>query len=192
MKYSRFLAFIFSFIPGAGQMYLGLMNRGLVIMSTFSISILLTIITEGIFAPVLAITWFFSFFDCLQQRRLIRETGMAQDTPILNFPMITLNKVYIGWGLILLGGYLLVVELIDYLEDYLNFLFPLVSLLQNLLVGAVLVFVGFHLLKGKKEPHQSQSIVFTEKEPSDMYDFDKQVPTDMYDFNREVQPEKED
>ena len=35
MERNKFLVFCFAFVPGAGQMYLGMMKKGLVIMSVF-------------------------------------------------------------------------------------------------------------------------------------------------------------
>lgn len=35
MERNKFLVFCFAFVPGAGQMYLGMMKKGLVIMSAF-------------------------------------------------------------------------------------------------------------------------------------------------------------
>jgi TM2 domain-containing membrane protein YozV len=40
-KKNSFLTFIFSLIPGAGQMYLGFMKRGLSLMSCFFFIILI-------------------------------------------------------------------------------------------------------------------------------------------------------
>lgn len=35
MERNKFLVFCFAFVPGAGQMYLGMMKKGLVIMGAF-------------------------------------------------------------------------------------------------------------------------------------------------------------
>ena len=42
-KKSSFLTFCFSFLPGAGQMYMGFMKRGISLMSSFFFLIFLAV-----------------------------------------------------------------------------------------------------------------------------------------------------
>ena len=41
-KKNRFLLFCFSFLPGAGEMYLGFMKTGISLLSIFAICVMLT------------------------------------------------------------------------------------------------------------------------------------------------------
>ena len=70
MKKSRLFSLLCACWPGAGEMYLGLMNRGLAIMLLFW-----GIIAVGAFGFVipmflLPVIWFYSFFDTLTLRNL--------------------------------------------------------------------------------------------------------------------------
>ena len=60
---SGFLTFCFSFLPGAGEMYLGFMKMGISLMSLFcgvmAVSMLLNL---GIIMLVDVVIWFYSFF----------------------------------------------------------------------------------------------------------------------------------
>lgn len=64
---SRFLTTIFSLMPGAGHMYLGLLNKGISIMITFILGMCIVDIgfigTFGMF--IVVPIFFYSFFDAL-------------------------------------------------------------------------------------------------------------------------------
>ena len=64
MRKSSFLTFCFAFIPGAGQMYLGMMKKGTAIMALFAaLSFLSGFLNLGILLAALPVIWFYSFFD---------------------------------------------------------------------------------------------------------------------------------
>ena len=63
-RHSRFLAVMFGFVPGAGHMYLGKMNRGLTLMALCFGMIALGVIFTPVFL-LLPLVWFYAFFDCL-------------------------------------------------------------------------------------------------------------------------------
>ncbi|MEG2852692.1 MAG: hypothetical protein RR879_07545, partial [Hydrogenoanaerobacterium sp.] len=64
MKKNSFLTFCFAFIPGAGQMYLGMMKRGVSIMLAFAvITAVAGFLNLPLISVVLPVIWFFSFFD---------------------------------------------------------------------------------------------------------------------------------
>ena len=71
MKKSRLFSLLCAFWPGAGEMYLGLMKRGLAIMVIFwgAIAIMSTIGLEMLLFA-LPVLWFYSFFDTLTLRNL--------------------------------------------------------------------------------------------------------------------------
>lgn len=70
MEKNRFLTFVTSLIPGAGHMYLGLMKKGLLLMTFFGLSISLCDFLQfnllGFIPPVI---WFYCFFDALTLSR---------------------------------------------------------------------------------------------------------------------------
>lgn len=66
MKKNKFLTFIFSLLPGAGHMYLGLTKKGVLFMTSFfGIIFLSTTLYFSQLTLILPIIWFYSFFDAL-------------------------------------------------------------------------------------------------------------------------------
>ena len=69
VKRSKFWTVVFSFLPGAGHMFMGFVKQGTSIMITFfgliAVSSWLGIGELGLLAPVL---WFYAFFDCINKR----------------------------------------------------------------------------------------------------------------------------
>ena len=63
---SGFLTFCFSFLPGAGEMYLGFMKMGVSLMSLFLGIIIASILLNlGIIMFAEVVIWFYSFFMCI-------------------------------------------------------------------------------------------------------------------------------
>ncbi|MDO3409660.1 hypothetical protein QWJ34_07780 [Saccharibacillus sp. CPCC 101409] len=100
---SRTLALVLSVVPGAGQMYMGLMQRGAQFMLLFFGSIyVLDVLGFSLFLFLVPLIWFYSFFDALQQ------IGRYGREPLFDKPLIQsllLNRRWIGIALVLLGVY---------------------------------------------------------------------------------------
>lgn len=75
---SGFFAFCCAFIPGCGQMYLGLMKRGLMFMAMEAACIYLTCFSP-IFAAGIVILWFYSFFDTFNCKSRLDNGEMVKD-----------------------------------------------------------------------------------------------------------------
>ncbi|GHU52540.1 hypothetical protein AGMMS49975_08530 [Clostridia bacterium] len=65
------LTFLCALVPGAGHMYLGFIGRGMGIMAAFGLSVMLTVVTGGLFVVLVAVIFFASFFDAFKIRRQI-------------------------------------------------------------------------------------------------------------------------
>ena len=83
---NKFFSVLFSFIPGAGHMYIGLMKRGASFMASFFLSIVCTIFLGNSFlafnletavAFLIPLVWFVSFFDFWQFPRMSNEERLA-------------------------------------------------------------------------------------------------------------------
>ncbi len=102
--YNSFWAFVFSLIPGAGQMYLGLMKKGIQIMTLFfaliSVSALLNTLQLLIFGVII---WFYSFFDCFHIKKAVNEGLVIEDRLIYDIGIKGINYKYVGIGLIVVG-----------------------------------------------------------------------------------------
>ena len=63
-KKNSFFTLIFSLVPGAGQMYMGFMKRGLSLMSCFFLILFTSVwLNVGPLMLLAMIVWFYSFFD---------------------------------------------------------------------------------------------------------------------------------
>jgi len=85
-KKNGFFAFIFSLLPGAGEMYMGFMKKGVSTMALFFLVIALSAWSGiGSFLFVLPIIWFYSFFTVHNLRSLSEEEFfMVEDTFLFN------------------------------------------------------------------------------------------------------------
>lgn len=87
-KISSFLLFLFSFLPGANYMFMGLMKKGIFAMSSFFMSIyLISYFHLLLFIFTLPIIWFYSFFDGFRIKRNLNAGIYVDDNidPIINF-----------------------------------------------------------------------------------------------------------
>lgn len=167
MKKSRLFSLLCACWPGAGEMYLGLMNRGLAIMLLFW-----GIIAVGIFGFVvlmflLPVLWFYSFFDTLTLRNLdyyalteLQERdeyffrdliGDKYDLP----GAVQKYHLFIGIALIACGGFVLYDRLVRWVWNY-DFIPPwLYSFLDQvpgMLVSFGVITLGVWLVRGKRMP----------------------------------------
>ena len=73
-KKNKILFFLFSLIPGAAHMYIGLVKRGLVIMLALVAGVGLAMMADTpAFLLVLPVLWFYSFFDAWNKYHLPEE-----------------------------------------------------------------------------------------------------------------------
>jgi len=106
-NYNNFLVFVFSLIPGAGYMYLGLMQKGLEAMLLFwaSITIFAWISLPHFVAMISIPLWFYFFFDTYAMRNRLAQGEEVDDKGMLNI-MARLGDhkyYYIGIGLMVIG-----------------------------------------------------------------------------------------
>lgn len=158
-KSNSFWAFIFSLIPGAGQMYLGLMKRGLQIMLIFSIPIILSSMlysVDAIFVLFNLIIWFYSFFDCQHIKKAISQGEEIEDKLIydVNISDMTknLNYKHVGIGFIVIGGLALLNNGFYRLTDYINTnyshdVYQVFRFIRQSSFPVLLIIVGVFLLK---------------------------------------------
>ena len=173
MKKSSFLTFCFALIPGAGQMYLGLMKKGVSIMALF----FGTIATIGflhfdLLTLLLPVIWFYSFFDTFNMRALSEEQMRYADKFILGADGI-LEKDWssifskrhglFGGILILIGAYLLYDNFIaSFIENYISnidWLDNTVNHFPTLVIAVAIIALGVHLIKGNNEKISAQKLL---------------------------------
>lgn len=168
-KHSRFLAVMFGFIPGAGHMYLGKMNRGVTLMAVFFANIALGVVFTPAFF-LLPLVWFYAFFDCLNISGLPHKQ-LEEQPDELGFGSIDLKALklklpagaggrVLGWSLILVGGYMLyemvAYRILEMLETFFYYadiwwLRSLISKIPQIVLSVVIILLGVRLLKGSKK-----------------------------------------
>ena len=161
-----FWVFIFSLIPGAGEMYMGFKKQGISIMLLFWGSIALASITGlGWLAMFLPVIWFYSFFNVHNLKSLSEEEFYSvDDNYILHMDQFSGNmgkflqkhRNVTAWVLILFGIcilwsrfttllYLIVpVELADYAYEICNSL-------PQIVIAAGIIVAGIYLLTQQKK-----------------------------------------
>lgn len=171
-KKNGFLTFVFSLIPGAGEMYLGFMKEGISIMAVafalcaFAVSnVFWEMGTLVVFFPLI---WFYSFFNVHNKASLSDEEFYALEDDYL-FHLDKLipdgnlsarqTKIF-GWVLVLLGVMIVwgeaIRNLLNILRVYISADFA--DIVGNILykmpwyvVAGVLIVCGVRLIGNKKK-----------------------------------------
>ena len=165
-KKNSFFTFIFSFIPGAGEMYMGFMKRGVSTMSLFFFLVFSATWLE--LSPllfILPVVWFYSFFSVHNLRSMPDDEFYAQeDNFILNFELTrsnlsSISKKYnlafasvliiIGFTILWNNLYRMVRWSIP--EPFRSYMFNLGRYFPQLIVGIGIIFFGVYLIRGKKK-----------------------------------------
>lgn len=101
-----FLTFLFSMLPGAGHMYLGLMRRGFEIMFAFFASIFIiagTLRLSEIGIPLTIIIFFYALFDAMHLYKAIGRGEEMIDEHFIKISNRGINGYHIGIGMMALG-----------------------------------------------------------------------------------------
>ncbi len=154
-RHSSFWATIFSFIPGAGHMYLGIMNRGLQLMlAFFGIIALTNLFYSADFLMVFTvIIWFYSFFDCYHIRKKIEQGEIIEEGSIFNIDLKKININHIGIGFVALGGLILLDEMFSQLMYMSNRIFinpEVIRIMRNAVFPVILIVIGVFILRKAK------------------------------------------
>lgn len=169
MKKSKFLTVCFGACFGAGQMYLGLQKKGLVIMSGTAGFILLAMIVDVpellVFLPVI---WFYALFDALNAYMLPMEARKQEDDLFFQKLCACSNKgdmeevyekryAYIGWICLFIGGYMLcnyfITSILSFVSQWMHtsFIWRMYRALPRLAFAIVVLAVGYKFVKRGSE-----------------------------------------
>lgn len=173
-KKSSFLTFIFSLLPGAGQMYMGFMKRGLSLMFLFFFTCFVGAFLDTQFILfILPILWFFSFFDTHNLRAMPDDEFYAMADDYILFPDFMKDKAKLLQSkyrnifavvLIIIG----ISILWNNLFDLFNWILPdsIASIVHHFgrkipefVVGAAIVAFGVYLIRGKKKELDEQDTI---------------------------------
>lgn len=166
---NNFFACIFALIPGAVEMYFGFMLMGLSLMTIFMCSLFIPLIiySASIFGFVPMIIWFYGFFHARNittadpeefsriEDHFIWEELESEHTRFPKLRSESLRKwaayIVIILGMTILWGTFGSMVLRFVPERYWNLTFMMVERLPRIAFAILLIYVGFRLIRGKKE-----------------------------------------
>ena len=165
-KQNKTLTVFFSLLPGAGHMFMGFMKRGVSLMSLFFLTIFLSSwLGIGPLLYVLPVLWFYSFFDSvniawaddpefseMEDRYLFKSENLDH----LNQRLSGHGGLICGILLVFFGVYLIGSKMLSEFEAMLRpevreALRGVFSLLPQLFLGVVIIWLGVRLIAGKKK-----------------------------------------
>lgn len=145
----NFLSLIFSLIPGAGHMYLGLMGKGIVIMASFFfVGFIMGWLNLSLLAFMLPVIWFYGFFDSINTR----GASVGYDIDIskllkLNISFDLGSKA--GYILIIIGLLILSQKMImPLVYSYLDY--RIINYLQTILLSLIFIAGGLYIIRKNK------------------------------------------
>ena len=163
-KKNRFLTFLCSLVPGAGEMYMGFMKMGLSLLIIFMVTIVLAVFTDlGELILVAIVVWIYSFFHANNLAGMPdKDFQELEDKYIpasLEEQPLSRNLQKLIAGLLIFSGIILLGEsfirmLPDFLREYLS---PILRYLPRMGVAVILILLGIKLIQGKKEVLEEKS-----------------------------------
>lgn len=155
-RHSVFWATVFSFIPGAGHMYLGIMNRGLQLMlAFFGIIAITNLFYSAQFLNIFSvIIWFYSFFDCYHIRKKIEQGEDVKGKLVFNLDFKKINIKHIGIGFVGIGVLVLFDEILSqllYMSNSFILNSEVIRLLRNVTFPVILIVIGLVILNKAKK-----------------------------------------
>lgn len=159
-----FITFICSLIPGAGEMYMGLMKSGVSIMLLcFLIGVICDFLSMGEFSLFIPILWFYSFFHVHNLKRMsYEEFQEVEDKPIFdvfNWKELPTNRMVmrcLGVLLIVVGGKMCIDQVLERFAEQIGseLFWQICYFVQDdvirIIFGLVIIFIGVRLITGKR------------------------------------------
>lgn len=134
MRFKRngFLTFCFACLPGAGQMFIGFMKRGISLMTIFfGIIALAGLLRMDLLLFAVPVVWFYSFFDTMNKNALTKEELNELPDRFLwiedeDFHLFSKGKsrTVVAVALIVIGVYSLLQMLWNILEEAMGGMIP--------------------------------------------------------------------
>ena len=172
-KKNKFLAFVFSFLPGAGEMYMGFMKQGVSLMTMFFACIMISAwMRADILIMIGIVIWCYSFFHVHNLRFLPEEQFQSVEDKILvpfnsedlkvDFHISNKRIRTVGaWFLIVLGASMLWNYVLDIISYYLpeavwDIYYRVCYDLPEAVVAVLIIWIGIRLIKGKKKELDEQ------------------------------------
>ncbi|MFR5601190.1 MAG: hypothetical protein ACLTKI_01965 [Lachnospiraceae bacterium] len=168
-KKSKFLTFCFSFLPGAGEMYLGFMKQGVSLMGMFwGLIAAASFLNFSTLLYILPIIWFYSFFNANNLSSLSDDEFYMMEDRYLLFGELSKNdhlllrkyRKAIACILIFFGASVLWNIFSRFLLNVVEFLLPgerlyqaiytLTHTLPQIIVALGIIYLGYRLIHDQK------------------------------------------
>lgn len=177
-KKNSFFTFIFSFLPGGGQMYMGFMKEGISILSVFAFVLFLgSWLRISPLMFILPVVWFYSFFDSINKMSLsqdeLEKLGdkylfQLNKLPSINPNLFSKYKLYIALLLILTGLSILWNNMLSVISEFLpsyafHMFYRISDSIPQLIVSIFIIYIGIKLIVGKKAELKKESNSDTQK-----------------------------
>lgn len=130
-------------------MYLGLMTRGASIMLLF-VAIITVANLAYTFWPLnflLAIIWFYSFFDTHHSLRKLLHGETVSDDSIINVSYLNFSQRYVGYGLLGLGSIIVLQVISSAIVPVIGISPARVWEFKQLFFGGLFIASGLYILK---------------------------------------------
>ena len=172
-KKNRFLLFCLSFLPGAGEMYLGFMKMGLSLLSLFALVIIITVYSNiGVMGFVVFVICVYGFFHANNLGALSdEEFYKIEDEYLFGFgekDMNSLKDFFMGKyrkvfaAILILFGISMLWQTFcrflrhmvgsDYYYKYISrFMSTISSDVPRMIIAFLIIWFGIKLIWGKKE-----------------------------------------
>ena len=170
-KKSKFMTFIWSLIPGAGEMYLGFFRQGVSLMAVFFVLLGISGFLRLAFLAYLApIVWFYSFFHANNLNSLSDEEFYAIEddylihwnTLIHNQKLLKKHRKLTAACLILFGAGILwsglsrlflqyLVPALNLTDEAMSAVYYITELIPQCAVAIAIIAAGIYLIRGKYE-----------------------------------------
>lgn len=173
-KKNKFFTFIFSLLPGAGEMYMGFTKMGISLMLSFFLALMLADMGMSDFMILIAaIVWFYSFFHVHNLAGMPDEMFFeVKDEYLLPFAgkedekmMITgkyrkvaaIILIVIGVSGLLKSFFYVAVryfpqEVCMILNDFIFYYFP------RVVISIAVIVLGIYMIRGKKKQLDDESV----------------------------------
>lgn len=163
-KKNSFWTFMFSLIPGAAEMYMGLMKTGVSLMTMFFFVICIAVwLNAGPILFIAAVIWFYSFFHARNLAALEEsELQQVEDRYLLLDESMLEGKNLLARyrkgiaALCIIGGLALLWDRVSYwLNDLLIAMFhceyTYVDAVPQIAFAVIIIIFGIWLIRGKKK-----------------------------------------
>lgn len=166
-KKNKFFTFIFSFIPGAAEMYMGFMKQGISLMTLFLVFLVVPLSTRLFEALALSavLIWFYGFFHTRNLEALPEELFNALEDHFVwegileeksfKISSPTLRKwaagILIATGALILWNNFsaIIYNLIP--DRYWDEVYPIIDRFPQVVIAVLIIAIGFKMIAGKKE-----------------------------------------